>query len=143
MAYIILPVIAGVAISMQGILSSKMGTKTGFMETAVLIHLFGLLTALAVYIVFSRGSLHFIIRPSLISVIAGSMGVIIVICIAKSISLNGAAVTVIVSVLIQMVVSKIIEHYGLFGVPRTPVNIYQILSILMIAGGVILFQKSA
>lgn len=143
MVFLALPIIAGVAISMQGILSSKMGDKTGFVETIVLIHLFGLIASLVVYFTVSDRSIDFLLKPSIISIIAGSIGVIIIFCIAKSISANGAVLTIMISILAQMVTSKIIEHYGLFGVPKVEVNMYQLLSVVIIFVGVVIFQKNS
>ncbi len=139
MIYLLLPAIAGVAIVLQTALSGKISKDFGTIETVILIHLFGLLAALLVYFVQGNTSFAFFGKSNLLAVIAGALGVVIIFTISKSFVANGALTTVMISVVIQMGISKVIDHFGLFGIEKNPVNLTQLAAIgLMIVGVVIL-----
>lgn len=140
MGYLILPVIAGVAITLQSAFSGKISTKVGSLETVILIHAFGLIVALLIYLISGDPNFKFVSNINLMSVMAGAMGVIIIFAISKSFILNGALMTIMISVVIQLIVSKIIDHYGLFGVDQVPINLFQVLSLILIVSGVVMFQ---
>ena len=140
MGYLILPVIAGVAITLQTAFSGKISTKIGSLETVVLIHAFGLILALMIYLIRGNADFKFVTDINILSVMAGAMGVLIVFFISKSFVVNGALVTIMISVVVQLVVSKIIDHFGLLGVDRNPINLVQVLSLLIIVSGVVLYQ---
>ena len=142
MTYLLLPIIAGVAIVIQTALSGKSGARDGLIETVILIHFFGLVIALILYFIRGNANFSFASQINLIPVIAGAMGVIIVFTISKSFVVNGALTTIMLSVVIQLVVSTIIDNFGLFGVEKNPVNIAQIGALLLIVSGVVLLQYS-
>ncbi len=140
MIYLILPLIAGIAITLQGAFSSKMGNEVGFFETIVIIHFFGLVAAIIIYFFTPDKNISFITNIKPLYILAGTLGVIIIYTISKSISVNGVLITIMISVLIQMVSSKIIEHYGLFGVEQVPLDLKQVGAIVLMAIGVFLYQ---
>ena len=140
MIYLILPVIAGLAIALQGAFSGKLNQQFGAIETVILIHLFGLILAVIVYLLRGSYSISFLTNVNLLAIIAGSIGVIIVFSISKSFIINGALTTVMISVFVQLIVSKFIDHYGLLGVERDPINLIQVFALVIIVSGIVLFQ---
>ena len=140
MIYLILPAVAGLAIALQTAFSGKLNQQFGAIETVIIIHLFGLLLAIAVYLLRGHASFSFMSNINILAVIAGSLGVIIVFSISKSFNVNGALTTIMISVIIQLIVSKIIDHYGLFGIEKNPVNMVQIYALIIIISGVVLLQ---
>lgn len=140
MVYLILPAVAGVAIALQTAFGGKLNKQFGSIETVILVHLFGLLLALTVYLFSGKASFSFISDINIAAVLAGSLGVVIIFSISKSFNVNGALTTIMISVVVQLVVSKIIDHYGLFGVEKNPVNMVQIYALIIIVSGVVLLQ---
>ncbi len=140
--YLAIPLVVGAAITLQGVFSNKIGEQSGIIQMVILMHLFGLIAGIIVYLIGGNTSITFIKEINFLPIIAGSLGVIIVSGFAKSISLNGMLTTIMISVMIQMIFSKIIDHFGLFGVTKNPVNIMQIVSIVFMISAVVLFQKS-
>ena len=142
MVYLIFPIIAGVAIALQTALSGKVSTQVGALETVILVHFFGLMLAILVF--FLRGNVNFtfLSNVNLLSVIAGSLGVVIIFTISRSFVVNGALTTVLISVIIQLIVSKFIDHFGLLGAVKNPVNLMQVFALLIIVSGIVMFQYS-
>jgi transporter family-2 protein len=142
MTYLLLPIIAGLAITLQSTLSGKSTKEFGSMETVIMIHLFGLLAALIIY--FSRGdfSLSFFSKVNLLPIIAGSLGVVIIFSISNSVIMNGVTTTLVITIVLQLIVGKVIDHFGMFGVERSPINLYQVVGIVVVFIGVFIFQKA-
>ena len=140
MTYLILPVIAGIAITLQTAFSGKLNKEVGSLETVILVHLFGLLVAVVVYLLRGNANFKFMQNINLLPIMAGTMGVLIIFFISKSFVVNGAFTTIMISVIVQLIVSKVIDHFGLLGVVKNPINVMQIFALLIIISGVILFQ---
>ena len=141
MGYLILPIIAGTAIILQTAFSGKISKEIGTIETVILVHFFGLIIALTIYFLSGKATVTLINDINLFAIMAGAMGVIIVFFISKSFTVNGALLTITISIIVQLIGSKIIDHFGLFGAERVPINIMQILSLILIISGVLLYQK--
>jgi len=140
MAYLILPVIAGIAIALQTAFSGKLSTKLGSLETVIAVHAAGLLISIIIYLIRGNANFKFVSDVNLLAVMAGSMGVLIIFFISKSFIVNVALFTIMISVVVQLIVSKIIDHFGLFGVDQVPINMMQLLSLIIIVSGVVMFQ---
>lgn len=140
MAYLILPAIAGIAITLQTAFSGKLSKEVGSLETVILVHFFGLIVALLIYLVRGNINFGFVSSINMLPVIAGSMGVLIIFFISKSFIINGAFTTIMISVVIQLVVSKIIDHFGLLGAIKNPINLVQLFALVLIITGVVLYQ---
>lgn len=54
----------------------------------------------------------------------------------------GIALLVTVAVAGQMIAALALDHFGAFGIERTPISIGRILGILLIVGGVVLVRRS-
>ena len=73
---------------------------------------------------------------------AGFFGVLLVSVSSWCVGILGAAVTTCLSVAGQLFISAVIDHYGLFHVPRVPFSIKRIPCFLMILAGIILLNLS-
>lgn len=140
--FLLLPLAAGIAIALQNVFYDKVGEDVGVMGTVVVVHFFGLLAALFVYLLTKGTYSNLSSNFSLYMVICGVLGVIVVSGITKSVSANGLLLTIMLSILAQIVFGKIIAHFGWFGVPQVSINWMQILGIVVMISGVFIYQKS-
>ena len=73
---------------------------------------------------------------------AGFFGVLLVSVSSWCVGILGAAVTTCLSVAGQLCMSAVIDHYGLFHVPKVPFSPRRIPCFLMIMTGIILLNLS-
>jgi transporter family-2 protein len=140
--FILIPIAAGLAIALQNVFYEKVSRDVGVIGTVVMVHFFGLLVALFVYFL-SKGTFSNLSgNINIYMIISGVLGVIVVSGMTKSVSVNGVLLTVMLSVLAQMILSKIIGHFGWFGVEVNPINWLQVLAICLMISGVFIYQKS-
>ncbi len=71
---------------------------------------------------------------------AGFFGVLLVSVSSYCVGILGAAVTTCLSVAGQLVISAVIDHYGLFHVPKVPFSARRIPCFLLILTGIILLN---
>ena len=142
MYILLLPIAAGAAIATQSALNNNIGKKVGMLEIVILVHLFGLLVSLIIYLV--RGNtdiIGMITSASWKAVVAGMLGIVITYSIAASITNIGVLETVMISITVQIVLSKIIDHFGIFGVTPKPISITEVFALSFFIIGVVLLRS--
>lgn len=143
MYVVLLPIAAGAAIATQSVLNNNVGKKVGMLELVILVHLFGLIISLLIYFIRGNSDIASLISSSNWKVIvAGMMGIIITYSIAASISNIGVLETIMISITVQIVLSKIIDHFGILGVTQKPISLTEVLALGFFLIGVILLRIS-
>ncbi len=107
--------LGGVAIGFQSPLASLMSEKIGWLESAFVIHLGGVLLAGLPLIVLTGGRLSGWRQVPPAALGAGALGVILVGAVSYSIPRVGVTATLAVVMAGQFIVAAILDHFGLIG----------------------------
>jgi transporter family-2 protein len=133
---VILALVSGLLISVQGISSSIGGKMVG---TPMMIFWLSLVQAIPVlfYAIFSRNGMS--LTASLQGwkwfLISGILGIIIIASLNLSISKSDALLVFVLVVLGQIIGSAVADRIGLFGIKVQPIGALKIIAILVIAAG--------
>jgi transporter family-2 protein len=73
--------------------------------------------------------------------IGGLYGAIFVVSAAWGVPKLGVALTVILMVAGQILISVLLDHFGALGVPKQPLNLTRLLGVLLVFGGVLLVRR--
>lgn len=73
--------------------------------------------------------------------IGGLYGAIFVVTAAWSVPRLGVAMTIILMVAGQILISVVLDHFGALGVPKQPLNLTRLLGVLLVFGGVLLVRR--
>ena len=73
--------------------------------------------------------------------IGGLYGAIFVVSAAWAVPRLGVAMTVILMVAGQILISVLLDHFGALGVPKQPLNLTRLLGVLLVFGGVLLVRR--
>jgi len=124
--------IAGGAIAFQSLFSGTLGQRVGIMESTFIVHLGGLVLA-GLIILFMRGG-NLTILPVLRSVpwyvyLAGFMGVPIVAAYSYGVPKLGLAASITLAILVQLVLSAILDHFGALGTVQKSFDVTRGLGI--------------
>lgn len=142
MVYLLIPVVAGAAIALQNVFYNHIGKDVGVMGTVLTVHLFGLIFA-TIFFVFTKYTFNDLIRNiNWYMIVSGILGVIVVSGMTKSVAVNGLLVTIMLTVTAQLLLGKVIAHFGWFGVTQSPINYLQVIAIFLMIAGVFIYQKS-
>lgn len=138
---ILFAILAGLAISFQNIVNTKMGNTIGTLATTTVVHFVGFLTSLL--LVFLFGALQDFKQMNQLPwpyFLGGAIGVVIVFSIITSITKLGAGYAVAIMIIVQLFFSFLADTFGLFGLEKVPVSFHRILGMLLLVVGVLLFQ---
>jgi transporter family-2 protein len=140
---ILLAVIAGVAGSLQVAVMAKLGDRVGVFGAVAWAATLTALLAVAVLLVAKQSLSPFIeaARQPVWLWSGAAMSVIIVLGITLAGSRIGVIATISVLLAGQFAMGAAIDHYGLFGVERVPVNWVRIIGIALLAVGAALTLK--
>ena len=142
--YILLALAAGAMMPTQAATNNKMATVVGNPIMAAFISFFVGTVALFVYVLVSgtpMNSLSTAKDAPAIAWIGGLLGAFFVTAAVMLVPRLGVAMTFSLIIAGQMIVTLIIDHFGLLGVPVKEVSLARIAGIVLIAGGVVLIRK--
>lgn len=142
---IILGLIAGVAVSIQGAFNATIGRAIGFYETSMVISvLASIIGGVFVLIGVGQGNLMMIKEiPWYHPVIAAICGFTVVTGIAAAIANSNLALGLGAVLAGQMVMAIILDQIGFLGAPKVPFTWGRLVGVLLlIAGMIVIFYSS-
>jgi len=141
---IIVAVIGGFAVSVQGQLMGLMDKDMGTKESVFLTYALGGLIML-VYLLLSSGSFSFKALGTSVPwyvLMSGILGLVIVSAISYTIPRLGLATAFTIVIAAQFLITALIEHFGWLGAPSMPIQWGRMLGFGSIVLGVWLVAKN-
>ncbi len=133
---ILIGLLGGVAVGLQGPMSSMISQRVGTLESIFIIHIGGAIVALALLLAEGGGNLgHWRDTPRY-TLGAGAFGLIVIAAISLMIPRIGAAPAIVVLVAGQLLVSAILDHFGLLGLDIRPLTASRLLGLSVMFIGV-------
>lgn len=139
---IIIGLIGGVAIGLQGPFSSIIGQRLGILEGVFIIHLGGAIAALVPLLVMGGGKLAGWNTLPWYILSGGFLGLVVVSAIAYMIPHIGVAPAMVLIVAGQLLTGSLLDHFGAFGLALKPIDLQKALGLLTVFVGVWLTIKS-
>jgi transporter family-2 protein len=138
---IIVGLIGGIAVGLQGPMSGAMSQRVGPIGASLIIHLGGAIIS-AIVIIFI-GGVSWQAMPTLPwpYFFAGMFGVILYFSFAYTLPRIGVGMTSALLILAQMAIGLLIDHYGWMGAPVTPISLSRLAGVGAILLGAILVSR--
>ena len=129
-------VIAGAAMSIQGVMNTRLGEKIGVLETNAFVQLVGFVLALTIALLFGKGNWALLTQSPWYTWLGG------VITVTVMLSIKGLSPTIAISTILlaQLTVAALIDAIGLMGVDKAPFTWQKWLGAALMAGGVVLMK---
>lgn len=137
---VIFATLGGLFVSLQNVFNARISEKVGFIETTAVVHLVGLVFAVAAAAIFGRGNIRNVTEVNKVYLLAGFFGVMIIFNITRSISYLGTAFAMAVVIVSQLTFATIIDTFGLFGMPQLKLAITKPIGLLIMIAGIIVFN---
>ena len=138
---ILIGLAGGVAVGLQSPLASMISQRLGLFESVFIIHMGGALIALIPLLIFGGGKLAEWRSLPWYVLGAGIFGLIVIGSISYMIPRIGIAAAITTIVAGQLLVSTILDHYGLLGSAGRPMDISRIIGLAVVMTGVWLTVK--
>lgn len=137
---ILIGLAGGMAIGLQGPLSSMITQKLGSLESVFIIHLGGAIAALIPMLFFGSKLGQWKSVPWY-ALIAGAFGLIVITAMGYMIPRIGAAGALITLLAGQILVASILDHFGLLGMTPRAIDLQRIIGFGVVMVGVWLTVK--
>lgn len=142
--FLLLAILAGIAMPTQAAVNSKLAASVESPVIAAFISFAVGTIALFAYILFAGVPLTSITASKdapLVAWIGGFLGAFFVTVMIMVVPRIGIALAFSLAIAGQMLVTLIIDHYGLLGIQEKQISWPRVLGALMITGGVILIRR--
>ena len=142
--FIILAILAGMAMPTQATVNSRLATYVESPITAAFISFAVGTVALFVYMLLTGVPLSGLATAKdapLIAWVGGFLGAFFVSVMALIVPRIGVALAFSLAISGQMLVTLLIDHFGLLGVPERPINLWRVLGAALITIGVVLIRR--
>lgn len=126
--------------SLQGVFNTRLSDKIGSWETNTIVQGSGLILTLIILFFFGNGNFKEIKSANKLYLLGGALGVIIIFTVMISIKSLGTTVGIGTILVAQLSTAALIDTFGLFGCEKTPFSFHEILGIVIMIGGIVLFK---
>ena len=137
-----LATLAGIAAALQSAANAALASRAG-LGAALFISSTIVLAGTVVMVLATGGfrALSTAMGAPLHHYVGGLCGFVIISCITFVFARLGAALALALVVLGQSATALAIDHYGLWGMTRSPLNGWRIAGTLLLVGGVVLMRR--
>lgn len=137
---IIMSIVAGAAMSIQGVFNTRLGEKTGIYEANVIVSLIAFLLAVIVMLFFGKGNLGAVMSVNKLYLAGGLLGTVITVTVMLAIGNLSPVYATSIILISQLTVSAIVDAFGLFGTEHIAFTWTKIVGLLVMVGGIVLFK---
>jgi transporter family-2 protein len=139
---IILALLAGLLMSVQGVFNTRLMDSSNMWTTNTWVHFTAFVTSIAVWFFAGRENLFSVFSVSnKLYLFGGVIGALITFTVIKSIASLGPAYATMLILLAQLVASCLIEFLGLFSTEKTCFEWSKLIGAALMVAGIIVFQK--
>lgn len=137
----IVALLSGALMSVQGVFNTQVTKTTGMWVSNGWVQLTAFAVCVAAWFITGRDSIASLakVEPKYV-LLGGVIGAGITWTVIKSIDMLGPAKSALLIVVAQLLVSYLIELFGLFGMDREPFEWSKVIGMVIAAVGITIFQ---
>ncbi len=132
---IVVGLAGGVAVGLQGPLTSLMSQRVGTMESIFIVHLGGAILAGLPLLVWGGGHLGAWRTVPWYALAAGALGLVVLGAVSYTIPRAGSATTVTLIIVAELIAAAVMDQFGLFGTSVRPLDLARLVGILVLFAG--------
>lgn len=140
MTGIIFSIIAGAAMSIQGVMNTRLSEKIGLYESNVIVQGIAFLLSLAAVWIFGKGDFKNVAEVNKIYLLGGVLGIIITITVMLGIGKLSPTVAISIILISQLAVAALIDCFGIMGSEQTAFSWNKYAGIILMTAGVLIFK---
>lgn len=133
--------LAGAAMSVQGVMNTRLGEGIGTMEANTLVQCTAAVLSVLALFVHRTGSFSQLGSVPWYYMLGGVLGLVITVTVMLGIGALSPTVAVSVILISQLAVAALIDALGLMGAERVALDWQNGLGLALMVGGVLLFKR--
>ncbi|MGI1657820.1 MAG: DMT family transporter [Desulfitobacterium sp.] len=139
--FVFVAILGGMLLGIQTPINGALGKRIGGIEGALVSFTVGMICLLFAVFFFGKGNLSQVAQVPKLWLVGGALGAVAVTCSILSVQKIGVTSVLTAAVLGQIMVGLIIDHFGLLGVAKVPVNSLRLLGVALMIGGLFLVLR--
>ena len=132
--------IAGAAMSVQGVMNTRLQDRVGLWEANAFVQGTAFVLSLIVMWIFGKGDWKALLSAPKWNLLGGALGLVITVTVMLSIKGLNPTVAISTILIAQLLVAAAIEYFGWMGQEKAAFAIKQWLGLALMLGGVVLFK---
>ena len=132
--------VAGAAMSIQGVMNTRLGEKVGVLETNALVQAAGFVLAWLIAWFFGKGNIRLIGQAPWYSWLGGVIAPIITVTVMLSIKGLSPTVAISTILLAQLTVAALIDAFGWMGSEKLPFTWQKYAGVALMVAGVLMMK---
>ena len=137
---ILFSILAGAAMSVQGVLNTRLSEKIGLYESNAWVQGTAFALSLIAMWLFGKGSFQGFWQLPKTYLLGGALGIVITITVMLGIGKLSPTLAISTILIAQLIVAALIDAFGWFGSEQVPFRWNQYVAIALMIGGVVLFK---
>ncbi len=137
---VIFSIIAGAAMSFQGVMNTRLGDKIGLYEANAFVQFIGFLLSVVALLIMGNGDLKGIFQMDKWYLLGGVLAIVITISVMLGIGNLSPTIAISIILISQLTVAAIIDAFGLLGSEKVVFHWTKFAGLGLMIGGVVLFK---
>lgn len=137
---VVFSIIAGAAMSVQGVMNTRLSDKIGVYESNVFVQGTAFVLSLIALWILGKGSFKGIGEVNKLYLLGGVLGIIITITVMLGIGKLSPTVSISIILISQLCVAALIDAFGLMDSEQVVFSWNKYAGMLLMIGGVLLFK---
>ena len=137
---IVLSIIAGMAMSVQGVMNTRLGEGIGNMEANAFVQGTAFALAMIALLFWRQGSFSALGSVSRLYWLGGALGLVITLTVMLGIKSLGTTVAISIILMSQLLVAALIDAFGLMGSEKIAFGWNKFVGLAVMCGGMLLFK---
>ena len=137
---IIFSIVAGMAMSVQGAMNTRLGEGIGNMEANAFVQGTAFALALIVLIFWRQGSFTELGQVNKLYWLGGVLGIVITLTVMLGIKSLGTTLAISIILISQLLVAALIDAFGLMGSEKLAFGWTKYAGLALMTGGMLLFK---
>lgn len=135
-------IIAGAAMSIQGVMNTRLSDKIGLYESNVFVQGTAFLFSLIALFLLGKGNFKDITQVNKLYLLGGLIGLVITITVMLGVGKLSPTIAISTILISQLLVAAIIDAFGLMGSEKVAFTWTKYLGIGLMIAGVLIFKKT-
>ena len=137
---IVLSIIAGMAMSVQGVMNTRLGEGIGNMDAIAFVQGTAFALAMIALLFWRQGSFSALGSDSRLYWLGGALGLVITLTVMLGIKSLGTTVAISIILMSQLLVAALIDAFGLMGSEKIAFGWNKFVGLAVMCGGMLLFK---
>lgn len=141
MSGIIFAIIAGSAMSIQGVMNTRLSEKIGLYESNVIVQGTAFILALIALWIMGKGNFRALGEVNKLYLLGGVFGILITVTVMLAIGKLSPTVAISIILISQLAVAALIDAFGIMGSEKVAFGWNKYIGLALMIGGVLLFKR--